>query len=170
MPRSETLSAPEKPVLLPSGPHRHAWNCNCDNERVLLSRSMYEETIAAMLPWQQEQMLRGLLLCDEMWTVDLMKKRNGGNGYGFMSVWTAATLLLRQLGVPYASPCIFDDVSLRSGWIPCFYRRIAWLRPYTLELWSLKLIFVMSVKSSFWLQQVPTHSEPLEATFAECIF
>lgn len=27
---------------------------------------LYEETIATMLPWQQEQMLRGLLLCDEM--------------------------------------------------------------------------------------------------------
>lgn len=40
------------------------------------------------------------------------KKRNGSNGYGFMSVCAAAASPLTQLGAPYATVCIFYDVGL----------------------------------------------------------
>lgn len=68
---------------------------------------------SSQLPWQQKQMWRAfscVMRCELL--TSAYKKRNGSNGYGFMSVWAVAILPLTQLGTPYATVCIFYDVGL----------------------------------------------------------
>lgn len=48
------------------------------------------------------------------------EKRNGSNGYGFVSVCAADSSPLMQRGTPYAAVCIFYEVSL----LTCSGRKI----------------------------------------------